>query len=66
MEHGVILKRKQIAIIILKLASVVKVEPLFVCAHAVRCSKPPEQIECLTPVHLELLATEFGITVNSQ
>lgn len=40
----------------LKLSCVVKTEPLFVPSTL---QLPLELIECLTPVHLELLATEF-------
>lgn len=47
----------------LKLSCVVKAEPLFVPSTL---QLSPELIKCLTPVHLELLATEFGITANSQ
>ena len=46
-----------------KLSCVVKAEPLFVPSTL---QLSPELIKCLTPVHLKSLATEFGITVNSQ
>ena len=45
----------------LKLSCVVKAEPLFVPSTL---QIPQEVFKDLLPVHLELLATEFGITLN--